>query len=433
MAITSNKTLKKYFDQKFNDARKNLKLNLQVSKYFGEIGSTQIEDIFYKDQLAIKKEALHEIFSNEELKLSSEVLNNFEIIKSPKIEEYRFRMDFVCSFNPFYEPHERMGQRKRKRFNFVVDMDECNLIPRDIFKKVRSIYEYAKKLGLRDYDLVKHDGELRYLVVKGINENNLMINLVSKSKDCEDQIDQIAEFAKNLGIESFNWILNESIGDSSEGEVYKYYSNKTIEVDLHTTYNTKRTTLKVGANTFFQNNISCFEKILDFTLEFIAQSSLPKAQSILYDLYSGVGTFGICLAEHFEKVIGFEINSESVELAKQNVEINNLKNIEYSQQDLNIIEIPSLRVGDTKNYKLPTTNFLIVDPPRTGLQKNGVEHVIKLNADIVIYVSCNPITQMQDLIELQKYYEIKEMKAFDMFPHTYHLENVVILKKINNA
>jgi tRNA/tmRNA/rRNA uracil-C5-methylase (TrmA/RlmC/RlmD family) len=117
MALDSNKKLKNFYAQRFGDIRANETLVESTSKYFGEVGSTPLEDIPYKRQVEVKKDALKTIFSNEDLELSQEMISQIDVIESPTTEEYRLKMEFVADFNPFQNPSSRFGQRKKGKFN----------------------------------------------------------------------------------------------------------------------------------------------------------------------------------------------------------------------------------------------------------------------------------------------------------------------------
>jgi tRNA (uracil-5-)-methyltransferase len=463
MALDSNKKLKNFYAQRFGDIRANETLVESTSKYFGEVGSTPLEDIPYKRQVEVKKDALKTIFSNEDLELSQEMISQIDVIESPTTEEYRLKMEFVADFNPFQNPSSRFGQRKKGKFNWVIDMDESNLIDEKWFKKLRKLYEKLQLLGIRNYDLVKHDGNLRYLVLR-CQGKNAMLSIITKEESDETTaiINDVAEFALELGFKSVYWNVNSTIGDKADGKLKRIWGMQEMEVEM---YGYK---FLINPQTFFQNNILGFEVLLEYveekiktltpTLSLIGEevkSSRPLAmpggrqgkglrggwsqteelltensKTILYDLYSGVGTLGIIFSKYFEKVIGFEIVQESVRLAKENMKLNEITNYEISQADLNSPSDERRRghVTAPSNELINEHKFLIVDPPRIGLEKNGVKHILNLEPKFIVYISCNPITQVQDLIMLKDKYEVVDIKGFDLFPHTLHMENVVVLK-----
>ena len=405
MQMDSNRKLEQFIDKEFEKIRKKKKNINATSKYFQEIGSTTCEDIPYDLQLDIKKSALINIFQNL---ATEEVLNKIQLTASPKTLEYRLKMDFVCSYDPTHEPKSRFGQRKKGKFNWIVDMNECNLIDSKWFKKIRQLYDLTQELGIRNYDLKKFDGELRYIVTK-IYKDAAMINFVTRSDTNKDEIEQVAQKSLELGFESVYWQVQNKVSDISEGETKKFWGSDYINVPL--IINDNKKVFKVYPNTFFQNNIYCFEKLLEYIYD-----TIPNEKLTLYDLYCGVGTIGLSLAHEFKKVVGIEINVESIKLAKENAVLNNVRNVEFISGDLSKYQAISVE-----------ENIVIVDPPRNGLGKESVNNLLKLNPKCIVYISCNPITQAADLKDLTEKYEVKSITGFDMFPQTNHIESVVIL------
>lgn len=412
--INSNKKLKSFFKNRLQHIRLTERASRVPSEYAHEIGSTEMEDIPYSIQLEIKKEIIQNIFSGIE---NESLLKDIEVEPSPQIEEYRFKMDFVCSFDPFHEPFSRFGQRKKKSFNWVIDMHSCILIPDKWFKATRELYEYILTFGIRNYDLIKHDGTLRYLTIK-VYGDIAMISITLHNEISPELKENIGKFALGNNFTSVYFLLNDSARDDSAGEIIGQYGDKTVTVPLQV--NERKFYFNVGPLTFFQNNIPAFEKILFYVYQLIQKYKLKDKN--LYDLYCGTGIFSIIFASEFTKSIGIDIDKLNIFAANQNALENGIKNVTYIQQDLN------KDISDIKDLQLENA-VAIVDPPRTGLQTQGVEHVLKLSPEYLIYISCNPITQAQDLELLKASYELLEMKAFDLFPHTVHVENVVLLKR----
>lgn len=405
--------IERTLNEKFNLLRQNKEVIKARSKYFGEIGSTSAEDIPYKKQLDAKKEIIKTIFS-EDLAVTNELIQTVEIIPSPKTYEYRFKMDFVCAFNPIHEPYTRMGQRKRGTFNWVVDMNECVLIDEIWFKKIRKIYEITQKLGIQNYDLKKNTGDLRYLVSK-IYKNEAMLTFVTRDETVKEIITKAAELALKLGFKSVYWQVQPRTTDLSKGENQEFWGAASITIDLDT--NAGKFYFKVGPNTFFQNNIYAFQEILNYIF-----TGFENKNAILFDLYCGTGTISIPLASKFKKIIGIDIEEDSIKNAKENAKLNSVNNAEFYAMDITAPGSPLYKEYDDEV-------IAIIDPPRTGVGKNGIQVLLTLNPSKIIYISCNPETQVKDLKDLVELYEIKSIKAFDMFPHTNHIENVVVLQR----
>ncbi len=409
MKISTNKELDSYFQIEFNKLRSANIYHPNTSKFFGQIGSTLTEDIHYENQLEVKLNACKNLFS--EL-IDEKILDNLEITPSSETFEYRFKTEFVCSFNPKFEPNTRFGQRKKGSFNWVVDLDEFNLVPQIWFKKTRDVFKILTHKGLKSYDLKTHLGELRYLVLK-IHNNTAMLNIVTRTNDNQNIIDEVAKNALELGFKSVYWVKQESIGDRSFGETIKFYGDEYITIDFNTPFNKS---FLVGPNSFFQNNINAFQKILEYVFENYRHSKIEN----LLDLYCGVGTIGISLSDICESILGIDNNEENIKLANLNISLNALQTK------------ASYQFGDSKNLKIenfePENSLLIVDPPRTGLDKQTIELILNLKPENLVYISCNPVTQKNNLEELLKVYKLKNLRIFDLFPHTYHMESVAVLK-----
>lgn len=406
----TNKEFDKLLDQHFSKYRsENKDILLIGSKFSKEIGSTRLEDIPYHDQLNTKLEVLKLLFGGN---VNPTILEKLEVYPSPHIIEYRFKVEFVTSFNPKFEPHNRFGQRKKGNFSWVVDLDEYVLIEKGIFLQTRKVYDYAISLGLSGYDLKKNTGDLRYITVKSyLNESMLL--LTSSNRD--PRFEQVMEFALEQGFKSVYWLINDTLHDSFEGEVIKYIGKELLTISVKA--NNTEFQFLVGPFTFFQNNIYSFELILEYINKFLIKNNFNS--KTLYDLYCGVGLLGIVFANRFNKVIGIEIVRESIDLALKNLELNNVKNAHYSVKDIKEM-----------HFKEDLNSVVIVDPPRNGLEDGGIKNLLEINPEYIIYISCNPVTLNKDLKVLKEKYQVLDLKCFDTFPQTYHLESLCIMQKI---
>lgn len=192
-----------------------------------------------------------------------------------------------------------------------------------------------------------------------------------------------------------------------------YLNDKLMTKDKFVTTKLKGLTFKISKDAFFQVNKYMTEKLYDLALNNLK----PDKTKTVLDLYCGTGTISLILSKHFKKVIGIELNKEAIDCAQENKKINKINNVNFICGDASK-EIK--KVQDKIDY-------IIVDPPRSGLTKEGIGHILKLNPKKVVYISCDPITLARDLNLLKEYYDIKEVTPVDMFPNTYHVENVAVL------
>lgn len=376
---------------------------LKGSKFFKEIGSTQLEDIEYHQQIELKEKLLNKIFSS--------YYSNIKVIPSKVIQEYRFKSEFAVSYNPKFEPNNRMGQRKKGQFNWVVDLDEYILIEKDTFTKVRQVYEYALKLNLTGYNLKQGLGDLRYLTTKGYKDNLMLIITVA---EINPQVDLLLSYAMDIGFKSIYLVLNNTKTDTYEGKIIKYIGEELLSIKFE--IDQKEYQFLAGPFTFFQNNLHCFKTLVEDLKETI--QNLRVKDLDLYDLYCGVGVLGILFADQFKQVNSYEIVEDSIILANKNKELNKINNINFRCIDVK-------NIANNKHQDSVT----IIDPPRNGLEKLGIENVLKINSKYIFYVSCNPVTLINDLEILTKEYKVIDLKFYDMFPLTHHIEGMCVLER----
>lgn len=357
-----------------------------------------MQDIAYPDQLSAKRAALLDAWGSA---LPAAIRTNFDITPAPEPFEYRLRMDYVCS-------DDRFGLRVRGRYFAIIDLQECHLIPPPLFAVLRSVYTAAREYGLPDYNVYHNTGFLRYLVVRRNIRNEWLLSFVTADRAHEAELDQTAQAALAAGATSVWWLLNPRHADLSFGEPIRHWGAEQLpQYVLHRT-------LLMGPNTFFQNNITGFEAILRYIIPYVA------GHARLIDLYAGVGTIGICLAEHVGHVFAAEIVDESVALAQQNIRLNGLADR---------VEIVQADVADVLADERTRGDVLVVDPPRAGL---GPDVCALLNAhgpQRIVYISCNAITQAIDYELLREQYDLIAAQGFDLFPQTYHCEQVAVLER----
>lgn len=191
-----------------------------------------------------------------------------------------------------------------------------------------------------------------------------------------------------------------------------YMNDKLIKGKKYIQTTLKDLTFNISKDSFFQVNKNMTERLYDIAINYLGQD---KNKTVL-DLYCGTGTISLLLSKHFKKIIGIEINKEAVKCANENKKINNIENVQFICGDA------------SKEIKKLKADKIIVDPPRSGLTKEGINDILKIHPETLVYISCDPITLARDLKILNEQYNIIEVTPVDMFPNTYHIENVVLLK-----
>ncbi len=293
---------------------------------------------------------------------------NPTIIASDEILHYRNKI--TLQYN------EKLGLYEEKTHN-IIEIQECLLMP----QKVNDIIKLLNKYN--------YNTSLQKIVIRIIN-NQVMINIIAK-----DIPKSLIEILKNLDV---------SVYHNS-----KYISGNKVLIETLNNYK-----FSILPDSFFQINkkqtINLYNQIVEY--------ANPQKEDKVLDLYCGVGTIGIYLSKYCKEVLGIEINKSSIENANINKKLNNVENISFIEADVS--KVLSIK------YK---ADIIIVDPPRSGLDKNTIETLIKINPKKIVYVSCDPITLSRDINLLKNNYILKDIKLYDMFPETYHVESVCVLER----
>jgi len=393
-----------------------------LCKYFGLCGGCAWQILDYQQQLKYKEKQVVDQFERIG---KIEVKEIFPIIPSPKTIEYRNKIEYSFSDNCWISKEEIESRKKidrrgsgfhiREYFNRIVNIDKCYLQPEPSNTLRNAIKDFAIKNNYTFYNPINHKGFLRSLIVRTSLSNEVMIILIFGEQD-DNRITELLSYIKNYfpQISSIYYAINTKFNDSlNDITFYHYYGEKYIKEKI------ENITFYIGPKSFFQTNtlqtINLYNKIKEFLK--------PNRSEIIYDLYCGTGTIGLFLAKSVKKVVGIEIIPEAIEDANLNAKINNITNAKFYQGD--VVDI--LTYDFTKNNEPP--DIIIVDPPRSGLHKKLINSIIKILPEKIIYVSCNPATQARDINMLKNYYDLKFIQPFDMFPHTHHVENLVLLSK----
>ena len=299
----------------------------------------------------------------------------------------------------------------------IVNIKHCPIQPDICDKIIDFIREKALELGVTGYREGKHVGDLRHVVIRssvatGKNLVVLVINAKKTFKKIEDLANAVYSNFKEVSGVCINFNPNKSnviLTDKSELVVGKDFVKERI-LDK---------TFRIGANTFFQVNPKSAENIFAYVKDYV-KNNYPEAT--VFDAYAGVTTFGITVSDVCKKVVSVESCKEAVDLAQETLKLNEITNVELHNMDAEKFFEKEL---NTKGRRF---NITILDPPRKGSTEKTLDNVLELTKDKIIYVSCNPATLARDLkYLLSKGAKIDSIQPFDMFCHTYHIENVAII------
>lgn len=396
-------------------------------KYFGLCGGCKQQNLDYEVQLKFKQQQVEEIFQ----KMGG--FRDFEIepiIPSEKVFYYRNKMEFSFSDKRWLKKEEladekildknfALGLHIPNIYDKVLDIEECFLQSEVSNQIMNFTREFFKKRNTPIYSTKTHEGYLRNLVIKQSHHtDDLMVNLVTASENDE----LISEFTSGLlkKIPTVTTVINninQKMASVATGDYEKVFHGSGYIYDSIGEYR-----FRVSANSFFQTNSLQAEKLYAAALDFARLSG----DEIIYDLYSGAGTITIFISRKAKEVYAFETIEPAIKDAEENASLNNIKNVKFIKADLYKSFLPIV-----KNEGLPKPDVMIIDPPRSGMHPTTVQDAIELSPKKIVYVSCNPGTQVRDIKFLvDAGYLLKKIRPVDMFPHTYHIENVALLERI---
>ena len=299
----------------------------------------------------------------------------------------------------------------------LIEIKNCSIQDEEINEVAQDMFDVICAENISCYSEDTNIGDIRNIMVrKGIHTGELLCTFVSQNEKVldEEKSGKIVDYliSKYPNIKGIVLNINKSKGNVILGD-------KNIVI-----YGKDRITDKIGdftygisTNSFFQVNTIMAEVLFNVLKE---KMKLNKDETLL-ELYSGVGTIGIFLSNEVKKVYGAEIVKDAVDMAKENLKLNNIKNVEYVLGDASI---------ELTKFKDKSVQFdnIIVDPPRKGLDDEGINTILKLEPKKIGYVSCNPATLARDLEKLSEKYDIESINLFDLFPWTKHVECVAVMK-----
>jgi 23S rRNA (uracil1939-C5)-methyltransferase len=269
------------------------------------------------------------------------------------------------------------------------------------------------KNGYTFYDLKAHTGALRNLIVRTSSTGETMVIVVFAYAD-EDEINKLMGFidGKFPEITSLLYIINQKKNDTIfDQEVVAYKGPEFIYEEM------EGIKFRIGPKSFYQTNSIQALKLYEITRDFAGF----KGDELVYDLYTGAGTIANFIAGSVKEVVGVEYVPTAIEDAKINSAINNISNTKFFAGDMKDV----LGAGFVAEHGKP--DVIITDPPRAGMHPDVVNRLMEIEAEKIVYVSCNAATQARDLLVLKEKYDTVKIQPVDMFPHTQHVENVVLL------
>ncbi len=357
-----------------------------------------------------------------------------EFISSPNLFHYRNKMEYSFSAIGYDLDHKTdvdeftLGFKRRGTWWIGENLNkDSGLFDEDIENKLKEIRSYCEKTGLAPWHAPRKEGFFRYLVVrKSYKTNKLLFNLVTTSYDLPKfSLPEFGKFLVHLfgnRVAGFLHTINDEIGErtiATNGSINLVYGeNKIIEELLGLNF-------EISMKSFFQTNPKSAEKLYSKVIDYALENKAAIDNTVVMDLFCGTGTIGQILASKSNntKIIGVDIVASAIEDAKENAKRNNIEGLEFYAADVGKF------LNQHPEYK-GKIKTIILDPARAGIAPKTLKKIINLNADRMVYVSCNPATQARDTeLLMEAGYQLKKISLVDQFPHTAHIETVVLFEK----
>jgi 23S rRNA (uracil1939-C5)-methyltransferase len=396
-------------------------------EHFGVCGGCKSQDLQYNHQTRFKEEQVKDIFERLGGLTDFEIL---PIVASDKIFFYRNKLEYsfadkrwlseteIGSMQEIPDRSFALGFHIPGLYDKVLNINKCWLQSEESNKILNLTRSFFKGKNISIYSTKTHEGFLRNLVIKQSQKtNDLMVNLVVYEENEEllneyksvllKEIPSISTIIFNISKKMASIAIGDyEIISYGNGFIYDYIGEKKY---------------RISANSFFQTNTLQAQLLYDVAAGF----ANFNGDEIVYDLYSGAGTIPIYISEKVNQLYGFESVEPAIQDASTNCEINKVTNYQPLFADLNKSFLPLV-----EEKGIPTPDVIITDPPRSGMHSKTVNDILTLKPEKIVYISCNPATQARDIkLLVDGGYKLVKIQPVDMFPHTYHIENVALLIK----
>ena len=394
--------------------------------HYGVCGGCKWQCLKYKKQLKAKQQ---QVVDNLTRIGKIELPEISPILGSEKTTAYRNKLEFGFSDkrwlteeevreNVKYEQMNAVGFHITGAFDKILDIERCWLMD-DVNNRIRNdVRAYALEHGLTFYDLRNNKGLLRSLMIRNSNTGELMFLVQFRIENDEERAqamglmqhlaDTFPEITSLLYVD--NHKCNDTFGDQ---EVVVFKGEDHIFEEM------EGLRFKVGPKSFYQTNTDQAYHLYQVARDFAQLTG----NELVYDLYTGTGTIANFVSRQARKVIGIEYVPEAIEDARVNSDINGIDNTLFFAGDMKDI----LNREFIEEYGKP--DVIITDPPRAGMHQDVIDTILFAAPQRIVYVSCNPATQARDLQLLDVDYQVVKVQPVDMFPHTQHVENVVLLER----
>jgi 23S rRNA (uracil1939-C5)-methyltransferase len=392
-------------------------------QHFGVCGGCKWQDLDYSRQVFYKQKQVHDNLH----RIGKIELPDFApILPSGKVYYYRNKLEFsfsnrkwltqeeIASGDSFEGDRNALGFHIPKMFNKILDIQHCHLQPEPSNAIRLATRNYAIENGLTFFDPTEQTGFLRNMIVRNSSTGEVMVIVIFHNDDKPAREGLLNHLAERFPeITSLMYVINPKRNDTIndlEAQVFKGRDFIFEEME--------GLKFKVGPKSFYQTNSEQAYALYKITRDFAGLTG----NEVVYDLYTGTGTIALFVAHNAKKVVGIEYVEDAIKDAKVNAELNNISHASFYAGDMKDVLTQDFV---EKNGK---PDVIITDPPRAGMHEDVVKRIAETGAKRIVYVSCNPATQARDLAILDEKYKVTKVQPVDMFPHTHHVENVVLLE-----
>ncbi|WP_288073243.1 23S rRNA (uracil(1939)-C(5))-methyltransferase RlmD [Hydrotalea sp.] len=395
--------------------------------HFGTCGGCSWQMLPYHLQLQYKTQQVYDHLT----RIAKIPLPPFEpIVGADTTRGYRNKIEFTFS-NKKYIPKSEFKQLPAEAipadtiagfggfhakgiFDKVVEIDTCYLQNEPANAIRKAIVAFGRQQNIPFYDARLHTGWLRNVMIRLARSGELMVNIVMGYEDKPLREALLQNIDRQFPeITTLLYTINPKFNDSIYDLPVHTWKGPGFIIEILEDFQ-----FKIGPKSFFQTNTAQGEQLYRLIREL---AELNGTQTV-YDLYCGTGSIGIFVSKQAKKIVGVETVPEAIEDAKENAALNSIQNAAFFAGDVNKV------CTDDFFEQNGRPDVIITDPPRAGMHEKLTRKLLDIAAPLVVYVSCNPATQARDLAMLDEKYTVTKVQPVDMFPHTFHIENIVQLR-----
>lgn len=394
--------------------------------HYGVCGGCKWQALPYNMQLDYKRQQVVDQLSRIGKLELPEVMPT---LGSQNTQYYRNKLEFTFSNKRWIESKDEMESLNDEQklglgfhiagfFDKVLDINKCYLQPEPSNEIRLFVKEWAISHSVPFFDLREQSGMLRNMVIRTTSTGQVMV-IVVFAKYSKEIVPALLDALKERfpSITSLNYVINSKRNDSiSDLDCINYTGEEAIYEEM------EGLRFKIGPKSFYQTNSHQAYRLYSVVREF----AQLNGNEVVYDLYTGTGTIALFLASKASKMVGIEYVPEAIEDAKVNAEQNGITNTQFYAGDMKDMLTESF----IASHGAP--DVIVLDPPRAGIHPDVAKVIVAAAPEKIVYVSCNPASQARDLALMSENYKIMRVQPVDMFPHTHHVENVVLLTKKEN-